>query len=66
MSGIRKLACFTLLAAGAKSVREIDLFELITDDVKPAKIKPEDKLSAEQIEQIAERYFYRKDRAKKK
>lgn len=59
MEGVRKTAYWTLIAAGAKRVRENHLFSLITDP-PPPKIDKEEEISQEELNAIANRYFGKK------
>jgi len=65
LEGVRKTAYWTLIGAGAKRVRERQLFTLLTDPEIP-QIKEEDKLTAEQLQKIADRYKSKFDKAKNK
>lgn len=66
LEGVRKSAYFSLLAAGAKRVREHHLFTLITDNREVVKIDPSEKLSKKDLEPIIERYFGKKWPSQKK
>ncbi len=52
----RKISYWALIAAGGKNIRETMLFSIITDP-PPPEIKEEDKLTQEQLQAIANRYF---------
>jgi hypothetical protein len=58
LDGVRKISFYTLLAAGAKRIKEDKLFPIVTDEPKKApKIKEEDKMTAEKLNWALTHYF---------
>lgn len=61
LDGVRKISYYTLLAAGAKRVKENRLFTIATDEVKkPPKVKEEDKMTSEKLNWVLSTYFLNK------
>lgn len=62
LNGARKIAYFSLVAAGAKKVKERQLFGLITDDDLPEvpKINKDEWVTQEKVNQLLDIYFNNK------
>lgn len=63
LDGARKISYYSLIAAGAKRVREYDLFRIITDpERKVPKIDKADLLTQDQVQDIIDRLFDKKNK----